>query len=105
MPGAQGNSVSNNVAQLIDEEIRSLIDRNYQRAEAILKENITILHQMADALIKWETIDRWQIDDLMNGKEARSPVEYKAIKDLNNPQSNDNGEDGNRPYHPEKSFA
>ncbi len=75
-PGSQGGSVSSNVAQLIDEEIRSVIDRNYQRAEKILRENIAILHRMADALMKWETIDRWQIDDLMKGKPARPPMEY-----------------------------
>ncbi len=72
-PGTPGSSVSNNVAQLIDEEIRVVIDRNYQRAETILQENITILHKMADALMKWETIDREQIEDLMAGKEPRSP--------------------------------
>ena len=75
-PGAQGGAVSSNVARMIDEEIRSVIDRNYHRAEKILKDNMAILHRMADALMKWETIDRWQIDDLMVGKEARSPMEY-----------------------------
>jgi cell division protease FtsH len=75
-PGAQGGAVSSNVAHMIDEEIRSVIDRNYHRAEKILKDNMAILHRMADALMKWETIDRWQIDDLMAGKEARFPMEY-----------------------------
>ncbi len=74
-PGTQGSSVSDNVAQLIDEEIRAVIDRNYQRAETILKENIVILHKMAEALMKWETIDRLQIEDLMAGKDPRPPAE------------------------------
>ncbi|MDO9423547.1 MAG: cell division protein FtsH, partial [Methylobacter sp.] len=73
-PGTQGSSVSSNVAQLIDEEIRSVIDHNYQRAETILQENIDILHKMADALMKWETIDRLQIEDLMAGKNPRPPA-------------------------------
>jgi cell division protease FtsH len=72
-PGSQGSKVSSTVAQYIDEEIRAVIDRNYQRAETILQENISILHKMADALMKWETIDKDQIDDLMAGKDPRPP--------------------------------
>ena len=69
-PGAK---VSNEVAHQIDEEIRSVIERNYQRAEQILTEHIGILHKMAEALMKWETIDKYQIDDLMAGKDPRPP--------------------------------
>jgi len=72
----QTKSVSEGTARKIDEEIRSFIDRNYERAEKILKDNLDILHSMADALIEWETIDRLQIDDLMNCKKARSPADY-----------------------------
>ena len=73
-PGVQGSSVSNNVAHLIDEEVRAVIDKNYQRAEKILRDNITILHKMADALMKWETIDKYQIEDLMAGRDPRPPT-------------------------------
>jgi cell division protease FtsH len=73
-PGSKGSSVSSNVAHLIDDEIREVIDCNYQRAEKLLQDNISILHKMADALMKWETIDRAQIDDLMAGKEPKAPV-------------------------------
>jgi cell division protease FtsH len=74
-PGSQGAKVSSTVAHHIDEEIRAVIDRNYQRAETILQENISILHKMADALMKWETIDKDQIDDLMAGNDPRPPHE------------------------------
>jgi cell division protease FtsH len=74
-PGSKGSSVSSNVAHLIDDEIREVIDCNYQRAEKLLQDNISILHKMADALMKWETIDRAQIDDLMAGKEPKAPIE------------------------------
>jgi cell division protease FtsH len=80
-PGTQGSAVSSNVAHLIDEEIRLVIDRNYQRAETILQENISILHKMADALMKWETLDRLQIDDLMAGKDARPPQDGNDFPD------------------------
>lgn len=72
----QTKSVSEGTARKIDEEMRSFIDRNYDRAEKILKENLDILHSMADALMEWETIDRLQIDDLMNRKKARPPADY-----------------------------
>ena len=72
-PGSQGSKVSSTVAHHIDEEIRAVIDCNYNRAETILQDNISILHKMADALMKWETIDKDQIDDLMAGKDPRPP--------------------------------
>jgi len=68
--------VSEETAHLIDEEIRSFIDRNYERSESILKENLEKLHVMADALMKYETIDHLQIDDIMAGKEPRPPQNW-----------------------------
>ena len=78
-PGTQGSKVSGSVAEHIDEEIRAVIDCNYQRAETILQENISILHKMADALMKWETIDKAQIDDLMAGNEPRPPQDIDNL--------------------------
>ncbi|CAA9889939.1 protease, ATP-dependent zinc-metallo [Candidatus Methylobacter favarea] len=78
-PGTQGKAVSINVAHMIDEEIRSVIDRNYQRAENILREKIDILHKMAEALMKWETIDSSQIEDLLAGKDPRPPKDEKDL--------------------------
>jgi len=70
-------SVSEETAHLIDEEIRSVIDRNYERSERMLRENMEKLHVMADALIKYETIDRFQIDDIMDGKLPRPPQSWE----------------------------
>ncbi len=69
----QHKSLSDETAHVIDEEIRNIVDRNYSRAEKILKENVDILHSMSDALMKYETIDKDQITDLMNGKEPQPP--------------------------------
>jgi cell division protease FtsH len=89
-PGSKGSAVSTNVAHLIDDEIRDVIDRNYERAETLLQENINILHKMADALMKWETIDRFQIDDLMAGREPKAPPEEVVILPVIEPSlSND----------------
>jgi len=78
---AQHKNVSDETAHLIDEEIRAVIDRNYQRSRNILDENMSILHMMADALIKYETIDSGQIDDLMAGKEPRPPQDWTSDQD------------------------
>ena len=73
---AKGSKVSELVSQQIDEEIRAVIDANYQRAEKILQDNISILHNMAKALMKWETIDKTQIDALMAGEEPLPHPEF-----------------------------
>ncbi len=70
---AKNNKFSDDTARLIDEESRAIIDRNYKRAEAILEENKDKLHCMAEALIKYETIDAAQINDIMDGKPPREP--------------------------------
>jgi len=70
----QHKAMSDDTAHAIDEEIRSLIDNNYDRAEAILKDNIDKLHAMADALMKFETIDSEQIADIMEGRDPRPPT-------------------------------
>jgi len=73
---AQNKHVSDETAHIIDEEIRVIIDRNYARAEQILKDQRDKLDKMADALMKYETIDRPQIDDIMEGKEPRPPADW-----------------------------
>lgn len=70
--------VSDETAQAIDSEIRGIIDRNYQRAHDILTENTDKLHMMADALIKYETIDVGQIDSIMDGKEPGPPRDWSS---------------------------
>jgi cell division protease FtsH len=72
----QHKNVSDETAHAIDKEIRAVVDRNYERTRRILTENIDKLHAMADALIKYETIDSHQIDDIMQGKEPRPPRDW-----------------------------
>jgi cell division protease FtsH len=72
----QHKSVSDETSHLIDKEVRSVIDRNYERAKAILLEHMDSLHAMADALLKYETIDAAQISDIMEGKQPRPPKQW-----------------------------
>lgn len=66
----QTKHMSDDTAKLIDDEVRQIIDRSYERARQIIMDNMDIMHAMKDALMKYETIDAGQIDDLM----ARKPV-------------------------------
>ena len=68
--------MSNQTALAIDEEVKDIINRNYARAEKILKDNADILEAMKDALMKYETIDAKQVDDLMERREVRPPADW-----------------------------
>ena len=69
----QHKHVSAATANLIDEEIRHIIDRNYDRAKSLLEEHREKLEAMAKALMKYETIDHSQIKDIMEGREPQPP--------------------------------
>lgn len=73
----QRKTVSDETAHLIDEEVRKIINGNYERAKNILVDNLEKLHNMAKALIKYETINAGQIDDIMEGKKPRPPEDWE----------------------------
>ena len=77
----QHKAISDETSHTIDKEIRNIINKNYKRSEQILKKNIDKLHLMADALIKYETIDAGQIDDIMKGKVPRPPSDWNDSDD------------------------
>ncbi|HEV2331864.1 MAG TPA: AAA family ATPase, partial [Gammaproteobacteria bacterium] len=66
-------NISGDTQRSIDEEVRGIIERNYQRTKSLLQENMAKLHTMASALIKYETLDAGQIDDIMAGREPHPP--------------------------------
>jgi cell division protease FtsH len=72
----QHKQVSDVTAHTIDEEVRRLIDSNFTRAKNILEGSIDKLHKMAEALIKYETIDDEQIKDIMAGREPKPPTDW-----------------------------
>jgi cell division protease FtsH len=73
----QHKNMSDETAHAIDEEIRNVIDHNYERAKNLLVENMEKLKVMADALMKYETIDAIQIDAIMEGKKPGPPSDWK----------------------------
>ncbi|WP_221893620.1 ATP-dependent zinc metalloprotease FtsH [Bathymodiolus japonicus methanotrophic gill symbiont] len=85
--GSQSKPMSEQMAQVIDDEIRIVIDRNYKRAEDILNDKIDILHNMAHALMEWETIDKFQIEKLLAGEKIDSPVDEPDEDEPEEPQA------------------
>ena len=81
----QQTNVSDETAHSIDQEIRRIIDENYRAARAILEENMEKLHAMAEALVKYETIDTHQIDDIMEGRNPRPPRDWQDDESSGDP--------------------
>ncbi|WP_050771198.1 ATP-dependent zinc metalloprotease FtsH [Limnobacter sp. MED105] len=65
--------MSEQTMQMVDAEIRKIIDSQYKVAWDILDQNRDKVHVMAKALLEWETIDADQINDIMDGKDPRPP--------------------------------
>ncbi len=84
----QHKQVSDDTANAIDEEIRRIIDSNYARAKKILEDKVDILHAMAKALIKYETIDEGQVKEIMAGRKPSPPADWE---DNIEPKSPDDG--------------
>ena len=80
----QQKSVSNETARTIDSEIRKIIDTQYSRATKLIKDNMDKMHLMADALMKYETIDTSQIDEIMEGKIPSAPESWSDDDDSSN---------------------
>ncbi|WP_070104104.1 ATP-dependent zinc metalloprotease FtsH [Metapseudomonas resinovorans] len=76
--GSQHANVSGETAKMIDQEVRRIIDECYTTAKTLLTENRDKLDMMAEALMKYETIDSEQIDDIMAGRVAREPKDWEG---------------------------
>jgi cell division protease FtsH len=70
----QHKSVSDDTARKIDEVVRSILDKAFDRTKAILTANLDKLHTMAKLLLEYETIDAPQVDAIMEGREPPPPM-------------------------------
>ncbi len=77
----QHKQVSDVTAHAIDEAVRDIVDRNYERAKSILKEHEDKLHIMSKALMKYETLNDVQVKDIMEGREPRPPEDWDDSDD------------------------
>jgi cell division protease FtsH len=77
--------ISEQTAEAIDQEVRRIVDKTYKTAKDILEDKIGILHKMAAALLKYETLDSDQIKDIMEGREPKAPKDWIDVN--NNDES------------------
>ena len=77
----QTKNVSDDTARKIDEVVRSILDRAYQRSTELLQANLDKLHVMAATLLEYETIDIEQIDAIMEGRKPGPPRDWGSSDD------------------------
>ncbi len=77
---SQHRDYSEQTAQTIDREVRDIVERNYQRAREILTQKLDILHNLAKALLEYETIDGEEVDRIVRGEK----IERKPPTTLSN---------------------
>jgi cell division protease FtsH len=68
--------VSEKTAQLVDTEVKRVIDHAYNRAKAVLTEHLELLHKVAKALLERETLTREDIEVLRRNEQLppRTPT-------------------------------
>ena len=65
--------ISEKTMQAVDTEIRRILEEQYGVARKLIEEHCDKIEKMASALLKWETLDAEQLDDIMAGKDPREP--------------------------------
>ncbi|MCH5152758.1 MAG: ATP-dependent zinc metalloprotease FtsH [Clostridiales bacterium] len=74
-------SYSEEIANIIDEEIREIVESCHKRATEILTSKIDVLHNMARVLVEKETIHTEEVDMLMNGKSVEDVVAFMNARE------------------------
>ncbi|MBT8040324.1 MAG: ATP-dependent zinc metalloprotease FtsH [Gammaproteobacteria bacterium] len=94
----QHKHVSDDTARQIDLEVREIIESAHNNAKQLLEANNEKLHLMAEALMRYETIDTPQIDQIMEGQEPDPPEGWQDADSDNDTDSGaeEKAEDGDR---------
>jgi len=69
-----GSDHSEKTAELIDKEVRQLIDEAYSKAKELIEANKNGLQALAMALIKYETLDAEDVKIILDGGELEKPT-------------------------------
>ena len=94
--GGSSRTISEATQQKVDDEVRRILEAQYDIARALIEGNADKMHAMVEALMKWETIDRDQLQDIMAGLPPREPKVYQEPIKVNfdkpsNPPSTGSG--------------
>ncbi len=99
----QEKAYSEEIAGVIDEEVRAIVDGCHKRATEILTSKMEILHNMARILIEKETIHTEEVDMLMQGKSVEEVVKYMEAKEAESNRAA--GKNSEQPTPPAESPA
>lgn len=91
---SQHRDYSEDTAKKIDEEINQLIGNAYEKAAAVLKENIDILHKLAESLLEKETVMGAELDELINT--MRPGIELPSVTTAEKEKSDEASPDSNK---------
>ena len=75
------NDFSEKLAAEADDEVRAILDSNYKRAKKILSENTKLLDEMVELLLDKETINKEEVDMLLEGKSAKEISAFMDERD------------------------
>jgi len=87
---SRSRDFSEQTSQTIDREVRDIVERNYRRAKNILSEKLPLLHEMARALLEYETIDGAEVDLICRGEILKRPPPVATSS--NGEETGDKGE-------------
>ncbi len=91
----QRKNISSHTAKEIDGEVKAIIDRCYRRAEEVLQAHREQLETMAQALIEYETLEAFQLDEIMTGQKVSPPKHWNSDDKTGGPNSNGGASKGN----------
>ena len=77
---AQHRDYSDETARKIDEEIKSLINKSYNRAKTVLNKNLDVLHKLAELLLEKETVLGKELDELILSLDPISSFRQRKLK-------------------------
>ncbi|WP_132689202.1 ATP-dependent zinc metalloprotease FtsH [Volucribacter psittacicida] len=100
---AKAKHMSDETAHTIDEEVRKIVTRNYERSRQLLVDNMDILHAMKDALMKYETIEEEQIEQLMKRQEVTPPPGWEEPKKQTQAENSENAKPNSTEAEPENN--
>ena len=90
---ATHRDISEATSEMIDKEVRHIVDSGMNRAMDVLRDHIDILHRMSTLLIERETLDSDEIEMVIRGEEL-PPMEVKRMLQARMATGQNTGEKG-----------
>jgi ATP-dependent Zn protease len=77
------NRMSESTQRLIEEEVREILEKSYNRAKATLSKHRQELDLLAGALLEYETLSLEEIKMVIEGKDLKSFMQKKRQDEIN----------------------